>query len=84
MHVTQLSIFKKNILEDINSNFLATLLPELPYKNIYYLVCFVEVINNLLEQNKVYYSKNKMLTEVINKANKYYLSINISDVFYKS
>lgn len=68
----------KNILEELNFQFLEKIKAHLPYNNAYYLVCVAEIIYNMGDDCDWFSDEQDILEEVLKKASDLYNNSDIS------
>jgi hypothetical protein len=74
-----LSILEERLISNIDYSFISEL--KLPYHNIYYLVCFVEVLHRFLLEGKNSCSVSDAVESINHCATEIYNNTNISSVF---
>lgn len=80
---------RENFIAD-DFEFFVEIKDKLPYTNIYYLTCLTEVINNVVNEGRylnrhlVNFSFNNLLRYCARRAEKLYLSTDISDYLMRS
>jgi hypothetical protein len=71
-------MLEEKLITHMDYNFVANL--HLPYNNAYYLVCFVEVLNEFINKGKEFSSIDDALDSINSLAITLYNEINISSV----
>lgn len=75
-----LEFLEEKLISNLDFNFLQEIKEKLPYHNIYFLVCLVEILNRFIDEEKHFDSYDVALQSLIDKASELYLSKNISSV----
>jgi len=75
-----LEFLEEKLINNLDFNFLQTIKDKLPYNNVYYLACLVEILNCFIIENKSFCSYDAMFQSLIDNASALYLSTDISSV----
>lgn len=87
------TLYQKFLTEDFIADdyeFFVSIREKLPYTNVYYLACLAEIIGNLVNEQKylnndlVNFDFDNLLRYCARKAEKLYLSTNISSYLIKN
>jgi hypothetical protein len=76
-----LKYFEEKLILNLDYKFLEEIKSRLPYNNIYFIVCMIELLNKFLEEDRYYDSFDNILKELIDGATIMYLTENISSNF---
>ncbi|MDI6804309.1 MAG: hypothetical protein QME58_10770 [Bacteroidota bacterium] len=76
-----LEVLEEKLISNLDFIFLQKIKEKLPYRNAYFLVCLIEVLNRFIDDENYYEKFNDTLEAVIEKATELYLTTNISSVF---
>jgi hypothetical protein len=80
MNEQHLAFLEEKLINNIDFNFLQKIKKKLPYHNVYYLTCLVEILNCFIIENKHFNSYDEMFQSLIDNASALYLSTDISSV----
>jgi hypothetical protein len=75
---SHLEFLEEKLINNLDFNFLQKIKEKLPYHDVYYLTCLVEILNCFIIENKYFCSYNEMFQSLIDKASALYLSTDIS------
>jgi len=75
-----LEFLEEKLINNLDFKFLQTIKDKLPYHNVYYLTCLVEILNCFIIEHKYFCSYDEMFKSLIDNASALYLSTDISSV----
>ncbi len=76
-----LEILEDKLITNLDYQFLIENKAYFPHNNAYYLVCFVEALNYLIDKEKSFNSIDEALISISEMATQLYHNVNISTIF---